>query len=160
DGVLENDLLRVAVDARSGCVTSLYDKRSKSELVPPGACGAALEAFAEQASAGDALAVDADHDEVPLAFEDKVEVRVVESGPLRAALEVVRRLGASRVTQHLALAAGAGRVDVVTDADWRERRVALAVAFPTTVVSDAATYEVPYGTIDRPTAHKPDARAG
>jgi alpha-mannosidase len=159
DGVLENDELRVAVDLRTGCLTSLFDKRSKSELVPSGACANALEAYPDEPGADDARSLDADPGAAPLPFEPGVEVKVLETGPLRASVEVVRRFRSSRFAQRISLASGADRVDVVTDADWHERHVVVKAAFPTTVVSDVATYEVPYGTIDRPTARKPEAPA-
>lgn len=40
---------------------------------------------------------------------------------------------------------------VTNDFDWHETHELLKVAFPLTVNSDHATYEIPYGTIERHT---------
>jgi alpha-mannosidase len=53
--------------------------------------------------------------------------------------------------QTISLRTGADQVDVENDIDWHETHVLLKAAFPLTVSSDHATYEIPYGTIDRPT---------
>jgi alpha-mannosidase len=42
-------------------------------------------------------------------------------------------------------------VDVVNDFDWHETHVLLKAAFPLAASSDHATYEIPYGSIERPT---------
>ena len=42
-------------------------------------------------------------------------------------------------------------VDIDNDIDWHEKHVLLKAAFPLAVTSDFATYEIPYGTIQRPT---------
>ena len=43
------------------------------------------------------------------------------------------------------------QVDVVNDIDWHETHVLLKAAFPLAATSRMATYEIPYGTIQRPT---------
>ena len=42
-------------------------------------------------------------------------------------------------------------VDVDNDIDWHESHVLLKAAFPLAASGPFATYEIPYGTIDRPT---------
>jgi alpha-mannosidase len=42
-------------------------------------------------------------------------------------------------------------VDIDNQIDWHERHLFLKAAFPLAATSDFATYEIPYGTIDRPT---------
>ena len=42
-------------------------------------------------------------------------------------------------------------VDVDNDFDWHEQHVLLKAAFPLAASSAMATYEIPYGTIERPT---------
>ena len=38
----ENAALRVVVDPKTGCITSLYDKKTSFETLAPGACGNVL----------------------------------------------------------------------------------------------------------------------
>ncbi len=42
-------------------------------------------------------------------------------------------------------------VDIDNDIDWHEKHILLKAAFPLAVTSNFATYEIPYGTIERPT---------
>ncbi|HVN09287.1 MAG TPA: glycoside hydrolase family 38 C-terminal domain-containing protein, partial [Patescibacteria group bacterium] len=52
------------------------------------------------------------------------------------------------------------RVDVHMTADWHEKHILLKVAFPVPVESDQATYEIPFGSIGRPTTRRtPEERA-
>ncbi len=76
---------------------------------------------------------------------------MVEEGPLRAGIEVVRSFGHSRLTQTIRLAARTRFVDFVTDVEWHETNRLLKVAFPVDVRSLRATYEIQYGHVERPT---------
>jgi len=81
---------------------------------------------------------------------ERAQVR--ESGPERAVLELTWRIGErSRVVQRLCVYARSPRIDFVTDVDWDERQSLLKVAFPTDIRNRRATYEIQFGTIDRPT---------
>src|SRR5262249_19259183 len=73
---LENSELRVTVDPKSGCVTSLYDKKEKFESLAAGGCGNQLIAFADKPKAYDAWNIDADFEKVstPLTEADSVEL--------------------------------------------------------------------------------------
>jgi alpha-mannosidase len=46
---------------------------------------------------------------------------------------------------------GSDQVDIENDIDWHESHVLLKAAFPLAASGPFATYEIPYGTIDRPT---------
>jgi alpha-mannosidase len=79
-------------------------------------------------------------------------VDVLESGPERAVLQFQWRIGdRSRLTQQLAVYARSPRIDFKTAVEWHERQSLLKVAFPTTIRNRRATYEIQFGTIDRPT---------
>ncbi len=78
--------------------------------------------------------------------------RAVESGPLRAAIEVARPLGqASRLTQRFILEAGSPRLDIHTHVDWHESHRLLRALFPVDVHARRATYEIQFGHVERPT---------
>lgn len=53
--------------------------------------------------------------------------------------------------------AGEPRVDVKMRADWHEKHILLKVAFPLSVHNDKATFEIPYGSIERPTTRNTPA---
>ncbi len=148
---LENATLKVVVDAHTGCITSLYNKRDHFETLAPGACGNQLEVFKDTPQADDAWNIDPgtlDHF-TPLTQADSVEL--IEKGPLRGAIRVSRTWHNSKFVQDIELYAGSDQVNVVNDIDWHETHVLLKVAFPLAASSNMATYEIPYGTIERPT---------
>ena len=149
---LENSALRVVVDPKSGCITSLFDKKSNFETLAAGSCGNELIAFRDKPKEYDAWNIDADFEKVftPLDHADSVEL--IEKGPVRATIRVVHTYQNSKFVQDITLYAGLDRVDVVNDIDWHETHVLLKVAFPLAASSDEATFEIPYGTIQRPTA--------
>lgn len=148
---LENEYLRVVIDAKSGCMTSLYDKRKKFEAIAAGACGNQLQAFADKPKAWDAWNIDADFVKSPIDLGPAQSVKLVESGPLRAVIRVTHATEASKFVQDITLYDGLDRVDVVNDFDWHEHHVLLKAGFPLAASSPRATYEIPYGTIERPT---------
>ena len=53
--------------------------------------------------------------------------------------------------------AGVPRVDVNMQADWHEKHILLKVAFPLSAHSERATFEIPYGSIQRPTTRNTPA---
>jgi alpha-mannosidase len=148
---LENAHLRVTVDAESGCITSLYDKQSQFESLAAGSCGNQLQAIHDLPKADDAWNIDEgtlDHF-TPITHANAVEL--VERGPLRAAIRVTHNWQSSKFVQEIALDAGSDQVDVVDDIDWHETHILLKAAFTLAASRPMATYEIPYGTIERPT---------
>jgi alpha-mannosidase len=58
------------------------------------------------------------------------------------------------------VAAGVPRVDVNTRVDWHEQHILLKAGFPVNVHNDKATFEIPYGTIQRPTTRNTPEEQG
>jgi alpha-mannosidase len=148
---LENSAIKVTVDKQTGCITSLYDKRSKFESIANGGCGNQLQAFKDLPKEYDAWNIDPgtlDHF-TPIDRADSVEL--LGKGPVRSAIRVTRTWNSSKFVQEIVLDADSDHVDVVNDIDWHETHVLLKAAFPLAASSNKATYEIPYGTIQRPT---------
>jgi alpha-mannosidase len=81
-----------------------------------------------------------------------VTIKVVNAGPMRAAIEVSRSMGhKSQITQTYTLDAGSHRVDVRTRIDWHESRRLLRALFPTDIRASFATFEIQFGHVQRPT---------
>jgi alpha-mannosidase len=76
----------------------------------------------------------------------------VEQGPLRAVIRVVKHTQNSKFVQDIVLYSGDDEVEVKNDIDWHEDHKLLKAAFPLAASSSKATYEIPYGSIERPTA--------
>ncbi len=148
--LLENDTLRVEFN-EAGDIVRIYDKVNAREVMPPGAIASQFQAFEDRPVNWDAWDVD-------IFFEDKMwvsnsarSIQVVEAGPLRATLEIKRRILNSAYTQRVSLAYNSPRLDFDTTIDWRERNIMLKVAFPVDVLSPVATYEIQWGNVQRPT---------
>jgi alpha-mannosidase len=148
---LENSVLKITVDPQTGCITSLYDKKTRFETLAPGACGNQLQTFKDLPKEYDAWNIDPgtlDH----FTLIDKADsVELVGKGPLRGAIRVTHNWQNSKFVQEITLDANADQVNVVSDIDWHETHVLLKAAFPLAASSNKATYEVPYGAIQRPT---------
>ncbi|HEY0583927.1 MAG TPA: glycoside hydrolase family 38 C-terminal domain-containing protein, partial [Chloroflexota bacterium] len=135
-----------------GRIARLWDSLRGREVVPPGEPANRLVVFEDKPLNFDAWDIDAffraksrDVDQL-----DRIEVR--ENGPERVVVESTWRIGdRSRVVQRLCVSARVPRIDFVTQVDWHERQSLLKVAFPTPIRNRRATYEIQFGTIDRPT---------
>jgi alpha-mannosidase len=149
---LENANLRVAIDPKTGCITSLYDKKSHFEILAAGACGNELQAFQDTPKEYDAWNIDPGTlDRPPTKLTMAESVQVVEKGPMRGVVRVTRVWQQSKFVQDIVLYAGADQAVVVNDIDWHETHVLLKAAFALSASGPFATYEIPFGTIERPT---------
>ena len=169
-GSLENEFVRVAVDPQTGCITSVFDKRSNTEALAPAetdtggphdrVCGNLLQAFVDKPKQWDAWNIDADFEKQHWDIDKADEVKLIESGPLRAVIRVKSHFQNSSFTQDITVYAGVPRVDVKMQAEWHEKHILLKVAFPLSAHSDKATFEIPFGSIQRPTTRNtPSERA-
>jgi alpha-mannosidase len=145
--VIENERLKVTVDKSSGCITGLFDKRAKTETLAPGACGNQLQAFKDTPKDYDAWNIDPGAlDQSPALLEKADAVDVLKEGE---SIRVSRTWQNSKFVQVISLKGD--QVDIDNDIDWHESHVLLKAAFPLSASGPFATYEIPYGTIDRPT---------
>jgi alpha-mannosidase len=149
---LENADLRVTIDKTNGCITSLYDKRAQFESLAAGACGNELQAFKDTPKDYDAWNIDPGTLDVPpMRLTAADSVQLVEHTPFRSVVEIKRKWQNSTFTQQIALYTSLDHVIVSTNVDWHERHILLKAAFPLAASSAFATYEIPYGAIERPT---------
>jgi alpha-mannosidase len=149
---LENSVLRITVDPKTGCITSLFDKRGGFEALAPNSCGNELQAFADNPKNYDAWNVDPGTlDAAPKLLHEADEVKMVETGPLRSVLRVTRTWRKSKFVQDMVLYADSDELILRNNFDWHEQHILLKAAFPLAATNKYATYEIPYGTIQRPT---------
>jgi alpha-mannosidase len=164
---LENEFIRLKIDSQTGCMTSLFDKRSGTEALAPAetdtggpktaTCGNLLQTFVDKPKQWDAWNIDADFEKQHWDLDKADEVKLTESGPLRAVIEVKNHFQNSTFVRDIILYAGVARVDVKMQAEWHEKHILLKVAFPLSANSDKATFEIPFGSVERPTTRKTPA---
>jgi len=78
-------------------------------------------------------------------------IKVLENGPLRATIRSISTYGASTLMIDWMLYAGARNLEARLTLDWHEHLKMLKFSFPVDVTSPSATYETPYGFIERAT---------
>ena len=147
--LLENNFLRVRIN-KNGELTSIYDKVNGRETLRGGR-GNEFQLYEDRPHSWDAWELDDHARDERLRLPDATSVKVVERGPVRAAIEVRRAFGESKLMQRIVLHAHAARVDFETKIDWYEDHKVLKVAFPVDVRAPRATYEIQFGSLERPT---------
>jgi alpha-mannosidase len=151
---LENANLKVALDATTGVVTSVFDKRSGRESVASGGNANRLEIHWEKPSGMPAWDIG------PIAKVDRLDspvtLQVIETGPLRCTVQFTRQFAKSTLTQRVSLSAGAQQVDFTLLIDWREtgsdhpQWPFLTAAFDLNLDNPVAHFDIPFGSITRP----------
>jgi alpha-mannosidase len=152
DMAFENEFFRMKLDPKTGCITSLASKTDGRESVAAGGCGGLLQTFVDRPAQQDAWEIKFDEKSWDLTQPESV--RVVESGPERAVIRIVNKFQNSEFGRDVVVRAGSPRVDVNLHADWHENHILLKVGFPSAPQSERATFEIPYGTIQRPTTRR------
>ncbi len=142
--------LRVTVDKKTGCITSLTV--AGYESLAKGGCGNELQAFKDLPKNYDAWNIDPGTlDETPTLLDSADSVELIGAKSANPAIRITRTWQSSKFVQTITIPPGSGEVDVDNQIDWHERHVLLKAAFPLASTSDFATYEIPYGEIERPT---------
>ncbi|MDE1156226.1 MAG: glycoside hydrolase family 38 C-terminal domain-containing protein [Acidobacteriaceae bacterium] len=154
---LQNDHVSFSVNKASGCISTmtqhiLSSHSSNTEWLAANVCGNQLQAFADNPKQYDAWNIDPGTlDKAPTILDKADSVKLVVDGPLRKTIRVERTYNKSHITQDISLDAGADTVVIDTTIDWHEKHVLLKAAFPLAATAPKATYEIPFGSIQRPT---------
>jgi len=147
---LENRFFRISLD-EAGQICGLYDKRAQREVLPEGGIANQLQIFEDRPLAHDAWDINIFYVEKPQTIDALASIAVIESGPVRGAVEVVRNFGRSTLRQRICIYADLPRIEFQTEIDWQERKRLLKVAFPYDLRANEASYEIQFGAIQRPT---------
>jgi alpha-mannosidase len=142
---IENEYLRIETDPETGCIR-LLDKRVGTDLFEGwGAVPLVIEDVSDTWGHG------------VLEFRKEAgrfgsaKVSLIEAGPIRAMLRVVSHYGNSTLQQDFSLYQGSAQVEAAVKLNWQEAHRILKLSFPVRVQNPSATYEIPYGAINRPT---------
>jgi alpha-mannosidase len=149
--VLRNSKLAIGLDRKTGCITSLVILPTNTETIGPNGCGNQLQAFADNPKQYDAWNIDPGTLDKSPTIIPVTEVRRFDNGPVRASIYVTRSWQSSKFAQIVSLDAYSDTVRIDNDIDWHEKHILLKAAFPLAHSSDKATFEIPYGSIERPT---------
>ncbi len=148
--VLQNDYYNLWIDVK-GEINRLYDMRAERDVLAPGQAGNQLIAYEDRPLNFDAWDIDLFYEEKPYPVQAVTSMRIIEEGPVRATVEIVRPYMSSRITQRISLWRNSPRIDIATEIDWHEHQTLLKAAFPLAINSTRATYEIQFGNVERPT---------
>jgi alpha-mannosidase len=148
--LLENDFLRVELN-EAGDIERIYDKEIQREVLTPNAIANQFQIFEDRPRTPDAWEIEIYYDDRVWYADPAESIKVVESGPLRATLEIRRKIQNSDLKQRISLAHNSRRLDFDTTIQWREKHTLLKTAFPVNVLAPKATHEIQWGNVERPT---------
>lgn len=134
-----------------GQIASLYDRRLDKEWIEDGKVGNELQVFEDKPLTYDAWDIDIYYQQKQYPVSQLIKMEWVEKGRLRAALRVVWEYNKSTISQRIHFYKNSPRIDFETQVDWDESQQLLKVAFPVTVRSTEATYDIQFGNVKRPT---------
>lgn len=146
---IENGDLAIRFDPQ-GNITSILSMEDGTEFVEPGKLANMFQILDDKPLFWSAWDVDVYSHETAQDLVRSESFEIVERGPVRVAVEIVKRFGKSTIRQRISLGPTPGiRFD--TEVDWHEDDKMLKVAFPVNVNSARATYEIQFGHVERPT---------
>jgi alpha-mannosidase len=146
---LENARYRIKLD-KNGDVANILDKKLNKELLSAPIRLAVKTDLPEQWPAWNMDWVD--QQKPPRTYVGKAKsMRVVESGPARVAIGVLRETEGSAFAQTIRLSAGdaGNRIEFGNVIDWKTSAANLKAVFPLTASNAIATYNLDIGTIER-----------
>jgi alpha-mannosidase len=140
--VLEDELLRVEVDAR-GVLTSVRDLVADREVLPADMAGGVLQLLRDTPREWDAWDINEEDQRSGRELLEPASIGIDGD-----ALVVRHELGETVVEVRIRLVGG--RIDFAFDIDWHESQKLLKLAFPMDVRTDRAASEIQFGHLHRP----------
>jgi alpha-mannosidase len=144
DHIMENENFRLEFDPQTGYIKSLRDKRTNTEVF---AADAAKPVVLEDTA--DTWGHNTFRWDKAVGVFRADSVKLVEQGPIKSVIRVTSSYGDSRMVQDFAMYRGIDRIDVSVTLDWREQFKMLKLRFPANLHYMKATYEIPYGSMER-----------
>lgn len=146
---VDTDRLKVVFD-EYWQIISIFDKKAGREVLRSGEIGNELRVHADYPDTYDAWEWQPYSREEYRTITAASEVTVIDDGA-RKGIRIVRPYMNSTITQTVWFCDGTTRIDFETVADWHDRHQMLKAAFPVDVNTSKATYEIQFGTVERPT---------
>jgi alpha-mannosidase len=145
ENVLENDLVKIEFDKHTGWIKSYFDKETSKELAAAPMAKPLL--IRDEATDTWSHAVFEFREELG-AFTD-AQVKIIENGPLRAAIRVTSFYNKSKLVQDFYLYAGSKDLHVRALLHFAEEFKILKLSFPFAQADGKVTYSMPNGFITK-----------
>jgi len=154
---LENIYLRVEIDAKTGVISQIFDKRSQKNILQS---SSKLEFFEDKGQYWDAWNIDPNYESKKLESATLASIEISENCSLLVAIRIAQKFRNSTFIQEIQLTAFEPFITINNSVNWQEEYALVKVAFPINWQASYATYEIPMGTIQRSTlGQTPEAKA-
>jgi alpha-mannosidase len=144
---IENQDLKITLNV-DGTLQSIYDKTFGREVLA--GRGNQLWLFTDVPRQFDAWDIDASYSDEGTELVTTGEPEVVEQGPIRAALRVIRRHENIEIIQNYRLRADSRRFEIANKVKWHGRRRLLRAIFPFAIHTHEVWSETAFGAVARP----------
>ncbi|MCH4191411.1 MAG: alpha-mannosidase [Butyrivibrio sp.] len=134
---------------KDGMMSSVYDLENEREIIKEGERGNLLRLYEDKPIYYDDWNIDRFYTEKSWDVTDVSRMEWTERGPVRATLEIERRISKSVILQKIHFYADIRRIDFETEVDYHEHQHLLKVHFPTGIHSDEATFDIQFGNLKR-----------
>ncbi len=148
---VENDFFRLTLDEK-GTFTSIFDKRNNREVLKKGERGNVITAYEDYPREYDNWEISSYYTEKHWEADKVESVEILNEGE-RAGLKITKTFKNSTIIQSIYLYNNIDKIDFETYMDWKESHLVLKTAFPVDVNTNKATYDIQFGSVERPT-HK------
>ncbi len=149
-GIFETDYYTIELDEQ-GLISRLYDKPCDRELLQPGRRGNELQLFHDTPLLWDAWDIAHDYESKRADAQQLTGWSILEHSAERIVIELNWQLSQSRIRQQMIIPIHDRCIEFRTYVDWQENHKLLKAAFPLGLVSGKATYEIPFGALERTT---------
>jgi alpha-mannosidase len=146
--ILENELVRYEFSS-NGEVLKAYDKEIDKEILSD--VGNLFTLYEDRPVSNDAWNIDIYYEDQALETAQGLSHEGFGSGLVREGIKFELQIGESKISQKVSLGRGSKRLDFVTAVNWCERHRMLRVAFPTSVQSQVASFDIQYAYVQRNT---------
>ncbi len=133
-------------------IVSVYDKKAERELIKSGTVANELRIHADYPPYYDAWEWSQYNSTEYRTITDVSDVHVIDNGAKRG-IKITRKYGSSTIVQTVWFNDLSAQIDFETQVDWHESHKMLKAVFPVDILADKATYDIQFGSIERPT-HK------
>lgn len=147
DNMLENDLVKITFDAKSGVVKSYYLKKENREFSAGDMCKAIVcdDSMHDTWSHG----MNTFNDDIASFGEGTLSL--IENGPLRSTVKSVTKNGNSVLKRYYTLYNNDSKLHIRCVLDVDEEYKLIKFSFPVNIKSPEAVYSMPYGFIKKET---------
>lgn len=146
---MENEFFRIVFDEKY-TISAIYDKRNRREVLKAGERANVMQVFEDYPRCYDAWEITNYYTEKMWEIDDVSSVCTVDEG-VRKGCRIIRKYQNSTIEQTIWIYEDIDRIDFDTHMDWKEDHLLVKAAFPVDVHADKASYDVQFGTVERPT---------